>query len=205
MKILKFQNQFAQLGVFSLDQVRLAWPDFSYRQVDRWQKKAYLQKLKQGFYRLPSEAPHLGLRFQAANRIYSPSYISLQSALKFYGLIPEELFHITSVSSKKTAHFDTPLGHFFYQSMKPELFWGYELCELDGTRVQMARLEKAILDLLYLNPDLKTEADFYELRLGIERLHELLDRNRFERYLNAFDSTALRERVEAFLKFIDHA
>ena len=53
-----------------------------------------------GFYLLAGQPVDRQFLFHAANRIYPPSYVSLEAALKYYGLIPEETFQITSVSTR---------------------------------------------------------------------------------------------------------
>lgn len=60
-----------------------------------------------------------------ANKIYKPSYISLQYALSHYGMIPEAVMQVTSVTSLKTMQFKNEFGEYFYQTVKPELMFGY--------------------------------------------------------------------------------
>ena len=92
MNKLEFQNYFKQYKVFSLKDVRKQAPDFSYRQINRWEKDGFLGKIKQGFYIFSGQELNKYFLFFTANKIYAPSYISFETALKFYGLIPEEVF-----------------------------------------------------------------------------------------------------------------
>ena len=142
--------------------------------------------------------------FYAANKIYSPSYISLEKALKFYGLIPEEIFQITSVSTKKKTNFVTQVGNFSYRHIKPGLFFGYRLLDFDGQKILMAEPEKAILDYLYLNPRLKTNNDFYEMRINREIFPETVDLAKFQKYLEAFKNKSLIRRATVFLTTIQN-
>lgn len=204
MNTIDFQKQFQPYQVFSLQDVKKFFPDFSYRQIDRWEKKGYLIKIKQGFYTLADQDINQSFSFLVANRIYYPSCISLEKALKYYGLIPEEVFQITSVSTKKTAEFDTPIGNFGYRHISPKLFWGYKLVKIDDSKFLIAEPEKAILDYLYLNPRLKTVDDFEGMRINEDSFVEYIDIKKFQRYLEAFNNKALAKRANTFLNIIQN-
>jgi hypothetical protein len=91
----------------------------------------------------------------------------LQSALAYYGLIPEAVPQVTSVTSRKrTQTFTTPLGQFSYRSLQPDLFSGFQLVEMSPTQwAFLARPEKALLDLVYLTPKGEGPAFLNTLRL----------------------------------------
>ncbi len=202
MRIVDFQNQLSNYPIFSLQDVRKVIPDFSYRQIDRWEKKGYLKKIKQGFYCLTRQELNQDFLFYTANKIYSPSYVSLEKALKFYGLIPEEIFQVTSVSTKKTTNFETMVGNFSYCHIKPRLFWGYRLINFDKQKILLAQSEKAVLDYLYLKPSLKTADDFREMRINSAEFLRQINLVNFEKYLKAFENKALSQRVKLFLTTI---
>ncbi len=103
-------------------------------------------KLRNGFYMISDSQPDLYL---VANRLYRPSYLSLESALSHYNLIPETVYGISSLTTKATREFKTPLGVFSYQKIKPGVFKGYELKKIGAGRVLIAEPEKALLDYLY--------------------------------------------------------
>jgi predicted transcriptional regulator of viral defense system len=103
-------------------------------------------KLRNGFYMLRDSRPSLSV---IANRLYRPSYISLESALSFYGIIPETVYSVTSVSTKATREFVSEIGAFSYQKIKREAFIGYELKDIRGEKIFMADAEKALADYLY--------------------------------------------------------
>ncbi|MBI5427637.1 MAG: hypothetical protein HZA02_05070 [Nitrospinae bacterium] len=196
MQIFEFQKRFSPYSIFSLRDIQKLVPDFHRIQLDRWEKKGYLKKIKQGYYSLSDHENDRNFIFYTANRIYAPSYISLEKALKFYGLIPEEIFQITSVSTKKTTNFTTPVGNFSYRHIKPSIFFGYRLMDFGKKRILMADPEKAILDYLYLNPQLKTVDDFREMRINREEFLEQIDLKKLEKYLEAFNkSLALRVNI----------
>ena len=103
-------------------------------------------KLRNNFYTIKDSQPS---QYLIANKIYQPSYISLEKALSHYGVIPEVVYAVTSVTTKSSREFTTPKGNFIYQSIKKIAFTGYGLCLIDKDNVLMATPEKALADYLY--------------------------------------------------------
>lgn len=204
MQFIDFQSHLAEFPIFSLLDILKMVPDFNRIQLDRWEKKRYLIKIKKGFYCFSQKKNERDFLFYSANKIYSPSYVSLEMALKFYGFIPEEIFQITSVSTKKTADFQTPLGNFTYRQIKPSLYFGYRLVEFGQQKLLIAEPEKAILDYLYLHPRLKTMDDFEEMRINITECRSQMRVRLFNTYLELFDNKKLSQRANIFLKLIQH-
>ena len=204
MQFVEFQNKLGSYPVFSLKDIRKIIPDFSYRQLGRWGNKGYLKKIKRGFYSFVNREIDQNFLFYTANRIYNPSYISLEKSLKFYGLIPEEIFQITSVSTKKTVSFGTVIGNFSYRHIKPSLFWGYRFVDFDKQKMLFADPEKAMLDYLYLHPNLKTPDDFREMRINAEEFGRQINIKKFYKYLGAFENESLAGRAEIFLTTIQN-
>jgi predicted transcriptional regulator of viral defense system len=170
MEFDTFLAQIKDLPLFSssLLQVGDVSPAQVHKQLSRWTKSGKLIQLRRGLYVLAEpyrkEAPH---PFTVANRLLAPSYISLQSALAYYDLIPEAVPTITSVTSRKrTQTFHTPLGQFGYRSIQRDLFSGFRLVEMRPTQwAFLARPEKAVLDLVYLTPKGEQPAFINTLRL----------------------------------------
>jgi predicted transcriptional regulator of viral defense system len=170
MEFTSFLAQIKDLPLISssLLQVGDASPAQVHKQLSRWTKSGKLIQLRRGLYVLAEpyrkEAPH---PFTVANQLLEPSYISLQSALAYYELIPEAVPTITSVTSRKrTQTFQTPLGHFGYRSIQRDLFSGFRLVEMRPTQwAFLARPEKAVLDLVYLTPKGEQPAFINTLRL----------------------------------------
>jgi len=78
--------------------------------------------------------------------------VSLEFALNFYGLIPEKVVEVTSVSTKKTARFSNEFGGYTYQHIAPGAFQGFRsVKDSNGFRSFIAEPEKAVVDFLYLN------------------------------------------------------
>ena len=125
-------------------------------------KSGLFLKLRNGFYMLKDSNPPLYL---IANRLYQPSYISLEKALSYYGIIPETVYTVTSITTKSTREFATPRAAFSYQRIKKSAFTGYSPRKIEGTTVFMADPEKALADYLYF-VDLKKISLNDRLNLG---------------------------------------
>jgi predicted transcriptional regulator of viral defense system len=204
MQFIDFQNQLSVYPIFSLNDVLKVIPNFNRIQLDRWEKRGYLKKIKRGFYCFSAQDFNQNFLFYTANKIYAPSYISLEVALKYYGLIPEEIFQITSVSTKKAVNFATIIGNFNYRQIKPSLYWGYRLVDFGMQKLLLAEPEKAILDYLYSHPNLKTVEDFYGMRINIDEFKVQINFERFQKYLENFGSKQLKKRAKIFLTTIQN-
>jgi predicted transcriptional regulator of viral defense system len=140
-----------------------------------------------------------GMALYFAGRIYTPSYISLHTALSAYGLIPESVIQITSVTSLKTAGFSNDFGDYSYKSVRSDLMFGYEPRTVaDGRTVPFATREKALLDLFYLYPFYNTRSDIADLRFDGDVLHEDLDCRLLEDFTARCRSAAVERRVRLF-------
>lgn len=135
-------------------------------QISRWVKSGRLIQLKRGIYLLAEPFRKVtSSEFYIANILKTPSYISLEKALEFHGLIPEAVRVYTSVTTKRPQILETPVGHYAYQHVKPSLFWGYTSLAMGGQTIFMAFAEKALLDFFYLK-QAKVSLDYLtELRL----------------------------------------
>src|SRR5258708_3382093 len=108
-----------------------------------------LQQIKRGLYvagpKITSSKPD---PFLIANHILGPSYVSLESALSYYGLIPEKVYEITSVTIKAKRRFSTPLGVYSYTRLPlPYYSYGIRSVEVDRQhRFLIASPEKALFD-----------------------------------------------------------
>jgi predicted transcriptional regulator of viral defense system len=201
MSYIEFRQNMFELACFNINQIYTWKPDFDRNNLTRWIKKGYLIRLKQGYFAFPEYKRKADYAFYFANRIYRPSYISLHTALSFYGMIPESVVQITSVTSLKTASFTNDFGEYSYKSIKKNGMFGYELKPMaDGRTLQFASPEKALLDLLYLYPFYNTEQELEELRLDEYFLQEDLKLELFLNYCSRFQNKALEQRVKLLIK-----
>ena len=143
------------------------------KQLSRWTQAGKLYQLRRGLYTLAPPyqkvKPH---PFVIANRLVPSSYVSCQSALAHYGLIPEYVPVTTSVTTARPARWDTPLGSFEFRHIKVDLLRGYQRVELSsGQQAFVASPTKALLDLIHLQPGGDSPDYLRELRLqNLERL-----------------------------------
>jgi len=142
--------------------------------------------------------------FMVANKLYEPSYISLESALAYHHVIPETVLGVTSISSRKTKQYESMWGSFSYRSMKPLYMFGYEVVDSEGTyKYSIARLEKAVLDYLYLNPQVNTVEDFEGLRWNKQELIKIKKCSLLQDYLKIYCKRSLEFRVGTLMRYLD--
>jgi len=155
MDFRKFKEKVKVLPFFSSDVAEIfsTSPLTLRNQFSRWKKQGLLVELKRGLYVLSRGERQTTLSRQAlAAILYQPSYISLESALSHYQMIPERVDTVMSVSPKKTRVFHNPEGTFSYRNLQTSLNFGF-LAKKDenGYPYFIAEAEKALLDYLYLN------------------------------------------------------
>jgi len=205
MKFLELKSELKDFTIFSLNEIRNIEPDFYRPRLNEWQDKGYIKKVVRGYYIFSDLQLSEEILFKIANRIYLPSYISLESALSYYHLIPESVYGITSISTRKTYHFRTPIGEFIYRTLKPQLFFGYYLMNYKGQYLKMASIEKVLLDYFYLHPDIETKQDFDSLRINREVFFEQMDRGKLMNFLEKFNQKKLTGRINHFWSYIKNA
>jgi predicted transcriptional regulator of viral defense system len=164
-------------------------------QLSRWTKNGLVYQLRRGLYTIAPPyqkvKPH---PFLVANRMQRASYVSGQSALAFYGLIPEVVPVTLSVTAGRPERLDTVLGVFEFRHIRPGLLRGYRMTDLGlSQQALVATPEKALLDLVYLQPGGDQPNYIHELRLqNLERL----DPDVLYRQAEAFATPKMRRAVE---------
>lgn len=149
---MEFQMKFRKTPlIYSREVLRWApnQPQEVRNQLGRWQAKKHLLKLKKGAYLLRDE-PYPDVNW-LSNELYQPSYISLESALGFYGFLPERITDLTAITTLKTKSFRNELGNFVYRHVKPEAFRGFQKTGDTKLAFFIAEPEKAVVDFLYFN------------------------------------------------------
>lgn len=115
-----------------------------------------------------------------AGQIYQPSYISLDTALSFYGIIPEVVYSLISVTTRRTANFEIFGKNFVYRKIKLRAFTGYYLKDDGDGGFNIAFPEKALVDYLYFsflgNREISDRLNIKDLKtdgiLGFAKLFE---------------------------------
>ena len=147
-------------------------------------------RLKKGLYVVAPSVSRVSLSTELiANHLYAPSYVSMSSALRYYGLIPEAVYTMQSMTIKHSRSFDTPLGRFDYLSMHRDAFHiGVTSINKQHYAFLMATPEKALCDLIANSPMvnlryIKDVEPYLEedIRMDIEDVRNM-DITVFERY-----------------------
>lgn len=146
-------------------------------------RKGILIRVKKGLYLLGDDyRRHPYSKELLANLIYGPSYVSLQYALHYYGMIPERVETVTSVTIGRSKRFTTPLGLFTYRQIPIAAFSpGMTRKALDGDRAfLLATPEKAVCDMIVVDQGVSLRSFkslrrylFEDLRLEPEALTNL--------------------------------
>ncbi len=145
-----------------------------------------LIRVKKGLYVLGETYNNTPISLEIlANLIYGPSAISLEFALAYYGLIPERVYAITSITPQRDKIFDTPVGRFTYRylTMKKYTIGLTRLRLNDGRYIIIASPEKALLDKIYFSKAIVIQSNqevenflFEDLRID-ENILETFDIN----------------------------
>jgi predicted transcriptional regulator of viral defense system len=170
MEFHELMFQVGELPVFSSALLQAGDVDRAniQKQLSRWTAAKKIHQLRRGLYTLAEpyrqKDPH---PFLIANRLIAPSYVSLQSALAYYDLIPESVPQVLSITSKlRSKVIETPFGSYRYHNIQSPLFSGFSLVQVSTDQsAYLARPEKALLDLIYLTKQGHTPEYLDSLRL----------------------------------------
>lgn len=151
--------------------------------------KNKIVRLRRGFYSLKKNylSPYL-----IANKIYQPSYISFETALSYYGLIPETVYSMTSASPKSTREFEVKGIAYSYQTIKKQAFAGYVLQTIEENKIYIATPEKAMADYCYfISLGKRNWNDRFDLKkINTAKLRE---------YLNLFKRKRLVQVIRRYI------
>lgn len=202
MNYTVFRNKFHCIRLFSINDIKKWYPNFDSRRLVEWQEKGYIRKVINRWYIFEDVEINDNMKLWIANRIFQPSYISLESAFSLFNLIPELVYTTTSITTNKTISFDTFTGYYAYRHVKPNLFFGYTVIEWQGFPQKIAELEKSLLDYLYLNTHLSTIKDFESIRFNTKEIIEKIDLEKFNKYLSIYENKALTYRAKLLTKYL---
>src|SRR3954465_3783972 len=173
-----------------------------HRQLSRWVKAGRLYQLRRGLYTVAPPfqrvRPH---PYLVANRLVPGSYVSLQSALGHFALIPESVPVTTSVTTGRPGQWDTPLGTYLFRHIQPDFLTGFRrMLLMGGQEALLATPEKALLDLVYLEPDGDSPPYLAELRL---QNMDGLDLTELRRLAEASGKPKLRRAAEEIVRLAE--
>lgn len=168
---------------FDYQQLISALSDYTYPRdkISRWLNSGELIRVKKGLYIFGKTAAiHPFSHEVLANQIYGPSAISLHYALAYYGLIPERVNTMTSITPKRNKLFTTSIGTFIYHYLNYKKYAvGIRLENLSSQRsFLIATPEKALCDVIYLidrsvildTPEMIEHYLLYDLRMDKDSL-----------------------------------
>lgn len=168
--------------------------------VSAYLKDSSIVRLKRDFYihrdRFRKDKSDISYVFYIANHLRTPSYISLESAMQFYGLMTDTIAHtVTSLTCKVTRSYSTKMGRFIYRSIRDDLFDYYETYTKGSYQFFIAANFKCIFDYLYFFTDMfRNKIDdtiFDMLRIDIQEL-SAKDRGRFNKLLGKYTNLEMR-------------
>jgi len=158
-------------------------------------------RLKKGYYVASYEETGVALSNRLiANHLYGPSYISLETALRYYGLIPERVYMINSMTTKHSREFENPTGFYSYQHCEPEYFnIGVKIESENGINFLIASPEKALCDVInysknlnlrfmkdveiYLEEDIRFDTDYLE-KMDLNLIAQIAKYSRKQQSIN---------------------
>lgn len=160
----------------------------AYKALERYAKQGAVVRLRNGLYSLPWNKPGA---MAIANALYRPSYISYESALAHYHLIPETVYALTSATTRRAKEIEAGDFGYIYHSIKRTAFTGYRPFKVGDELVLMAEPEKALCDFLFLV--------FLKKRALNERIAwRKVDRRKLLQHARLF-------KPKTFLSWVDHA
>ena len=172
-----------------------------YSLIKRVLKSGELVRLKRGLYLITEKTKQsLPDEFVIALQLYSPSFVSFESALSYYGWIPEAVYTITCATTKRAKQFDTPLGVFSYKRVAEKQFYtAVNRIEKNGGVFLIASPWRAIADLIYTKR--KTWKSIAELKADLRIEKETLinsNKKNLEELLKQYPSSWVRKILKKF-------
>jgi predicted transcriptional regulator of viral defense system len=132
---------------------------FPKNKISRLVESGELIRLKKGLYLPAQEKGDIFSTELIANRLYGPSYVSLQTALAYYGVIPERVFVSRSMTTKRSREYQTPVGRFEYFTAKADYFSiGIRRVQEHNVAFLIASPEKALCDTIVVTTGLRIQS-----------------------------------------------
>lgn len=167
------------------------------KMIYRWRKNGWIYLLKKGLYELTYPKDFSISDMYIANKLYNPSYVSLDTALSNYSIIPEVAMAVTSITTKPTRRFKNKHGLFIYRTVKPDIFTGYYIEKHGDFDILIAEAEKAFVDYLYFKTYRSKKFDLESERLDGDVISRL-NRKKLNKYAKLYNIN-LKELVYAYL------
>ena len=186
MKYLEIVKAFKEKGINlfttrDFEQIAGLSRSSAWGALGRYCKKGLIESPKRGFYYFADNPPH---EYLLANKLYLPSYVSFETALAYYSIIPETIYSIISATTKATREFESGGKRLKYMKIKKRAYTGY----FKKDDYLIADPEKALADYLYF------------VALGKKNINERLNtakinKTRLKKYAGLFKNKSLSQLV----------
>lgn len=204
-------KQFSEFGTIPITTsiIESLYPDIksAHKKAAWLEKQGIIIRLKRGLYVVNPEHSKKPLSSELiANHLYAPSYISMSTALRHYGLIPEAVYVTQSMTIKHSRSFQTPIGSYDYKQISRKAFSvGVRSQNEDGYTFLIASPEKALCDLIAnsskVNLRYFKDVECYleqDIRMDMDEFYKL-DATIFENYIKVGKKA---ESIATLLKFL---
>lgn len=202
MKFEELRKHIRKNPIFTFEDVLMSFPDENYANIKlllhNWTRTGKLTRIKKGLYCLADIDVSDNYFFAAF--IYSPSYISLESALNYYGIIPDIPQEVVSVTTNNTQEFNTVKGVYLFRRISNRLFYGFKKVQKGPLFYLIAEREKAVLDYLYYKSRGIYTKNLDEIRFTFD---DSFDWNKFIEYSKDFNLPATKRIIEKFIKMYE--
>jgi len=171
------------------------------------EKNGYIIRLKRGLYVVnPEHSVKILSSELIANHLYTPSYVSMSTALRYYGIIPEAVYVHQSMTVKHSRSFQTPIGIYDYKYISREAFSvGVQSLRKGDYAFLMASPEKALCDLIANSPKVNLrymkDVEIYleqDIRMDMDEFYKM-DATIFEDYIKVGKKA---DSISTLLRFL---
>lgn len=159
-------EELEQLGIIPVDYAVLRSLFSDYRsprnKIANLEQAGKIIRLKRGIYVVSPKVTHQLLSIELiANHIYGPSYVSMESALRYYGLIPEQVYTVRSLTTNRSQSYENPIGRFDYVTANDAYYSiGIKQQTVENKYTFLiATPEKALCDMIVTTPQLRIQSE----------------------------------------------
>lgn len=204
MKRSNVNKEFDKHIILSSNDLKLLASNFDRRRLYEWQQKWYITQIKKWYYIKNKDIIWDIEHFMIANKIYQPSYISLESAFSYYSIIPEGVFKTISITTKTTRNYISKIWDFDFSHIKKELFSWYITKQYKQYKYNIATIEKAIFDFIYLRSQYSSIEDFQWLRIDTDIVKENRDKQKLINFWKMSWNKKCQKRIQNFISYIEN-
>ncbi len=201
MDFRNFQSLFIGREFFTRAEIELRAPWIRVQNLTDWHQKGWIRNIIKWVWDFGKKYQQEKYLWAASLFIEKHSYISLESALRHWDLIPEEVAIITCVTTSKSKSFITSIGRFRFQKISARAFVWYTQHKIGNHVYQIATPEKAIVDFLWLHPAIASHEDHEEMRWTESSL-STLDVSLIRSYALLYAKKPFLARIETFIHCI---